>query len=279
MNRSAFLRPSRTLLTTAVLLHVAAAQAQQAGAGPVLEEVLVTAQKREQSLQDVPLSITAFTAATIDRAGIRDFSDYAVKTPNVGFQQRGSRADTRFGIRGITNVGGQASSVGVYVDEVNVVPNVITTGTSRTADISLLDVARIEVLRGPQGTFFGRNTMGGAINITTVKPDLESPDGKLTLEAADEVVLAALDGRVRRSLCPGRSSATPLVDLGRALLDRAVTVEEARRPCAHDSPPPLRISTRVSMPNCSRSSFVRVRSMLSARRSPIATPEPGPSQE
>ncbi|MDZ7782175.1 MAG: TonB-dependent receptor [Halioglobus sp.] len=198
MKKTLTVVPKKTLLAAALIAQsAAAAQAQQAGPGPVLEEVLVTAQKREQSLQDVPLSITAFTAETIDRAGIRDFTDYAVKTPNVGFQQRGSRADTRFGIRGITNVGGQASSVGIYVDEVNVVPNVITTGTSRTADTSLLDIERIEVLRGPQGTFFGRNTMGGAINITTVKPDVESPDAKLTLEAGeDEYYLARATGNL-----------------------------------------------------------------------------------
>jgi iron complex outermembrane receptor protein len=151
-----------------------------------LEEVVVTAQKREQSLQDVPVSVTAFTAQTIDRAGIRDFSDYAVKTPNLGFQQRGSRADTRFGIRGITNIGGQASSVGMYVDEVNVIPNVITTGSSRTADNTLLDIERIEVLRGPQGTFFGRNTMGGAVNITTQKPDMDDTFGSVRLEAGED---------------------------------------------------------------------------------------------
>ncbi len=170
--------------------------AQQA-TGLMLEEVVVTAQKREQSLQDVPVSITAFTAGAIDRAGITDFSDYAVKTPNLGFQQRGNRADVKFGIRGVTNIGGQANSVGIYVDEVNVVPNVLTTGTSRTADTSLLDVERIEVLRGPQGTFFGRNTMGGAINITTRKPDLTEGFGKVTVEAGEyESYLGRVSGNL-----------------------------------------------------------------------------------
>ncbi|MEQ9395714.1 TonB-dependent receptor [Haliea sp.] len=157
----------------------------QLTAGPMLEEVLVTAQKREQSLQNVPVSVTAFSAETIERAGIRDFEDYAMKTPNVGFQQRGSRSDTKFGIRGVTNIGGQANAVGVYVDEVNVVPSVLSTGTSRTADTQLLDIERIEVLRGPQGTFFGRNTMGGAINITTVKPDPSGFDASVVAEVGE----------------------------------------------------------------------------------------------
>ncbi|WP_188109619.1 TonB-dependent receptor [Pseudohalioglobus sediminis] len=182
------LSPNRFSLKTLCLAVAAAASAQvaaQSDAPLALEEVVVTAQKREQSLQDVPVSVTAFTEDVIDRAGISDFSGYAIKTPNVGFQQRGNRADTKFGIRGVTNIGGQASAVGIYVDEFNVVPNVLTNGTSRTADTSLLDIERIEVLRGPQGTFFGRNTMGGAINITTAKPDVNEAFGKVTLEAGE----------------------------------------------------------------------------------------------
>lgn len=174
---------AKSALALAVATSGAVVSAQET---LVLEEVVVTAQKREQSLQDVPVSVTAFTADVIDRAGISNFSDYAIKTPNLGFQQRGTRADTKFGIRGVTNIGGQANSVGVYVDEVNVVPNVVSTGNSRTADTSLLDIERIEVLRGPQGTFFGRNTMGGAINITTQKPDFAESFGKVTLEAGED---------------------------------------------------------------------------------------------
>lgn len=185
MNRT----PVHSFNLKTLCLAVAALGAGQATAqgdnSLALEEVVVTAQKREQSLQDVPVSVTAFTEDTIERAGINDFSAYAIKTPNLGFQQRGNRADTKFGIRGVTNIGGQASAVGIYVDEVNVVPNVLTTGTSRTADTSLLDIERIEVLRGPQGTFFGRNTMGGAINITTAKPDVNEAFGKVTLEAGE----------------------------------------------------------------------------------------------
>jgi len=176
----------RIVICIALALSLPGFALAQGGSAPALEEVVVTAQKRAQSLQDVPLSITAFTAETIDRAGITDFSDYAIRTPNLGFQEQGSSANTKFGIRGVTNIGGQANSVGVYVDEFNVVPNVITTGQSRTADTSLLDIERIEVLRGPQGTFFGRNTMGGAISITTQKPDLEDTFGKITLEAGED---------------------------------------------------------------------------------------------
>ncbi len=153
--------------------------------GIFIEEILVTAQKREQNLQDVPISITAFDADTISRAGIREFTDYARKTPNVGFSNRGNRATTKVGIRGVTNIGGAANSVGIYLDEFNIAPNILVTGHSRTADTSLFDVERIEMLRGPQGTFFGRNTMGGAISITSRKADVSDQGGSVRLEVDD----------------------------------------------------------------------------------------------
>ncbi len=170
----------------------------------MIEEVFVTAQKRVQSLQDVPISITAFTNAEIERAGIREFSDYATKTPNVGFSQQGNRASTKVAIRGITNIGGKANSVGIYEDEFNIAPNILITGYSRTADTALYDVERIEVLRGPQGTFFGRNTMGGAISITTRKPDPGDSFGSLKAEVDG---WGGYMGRLSYNLPVGESSA------------------------------------------------------------------------
>ena len=175
---------ARALAAMAIAALATGAWAQDADE-PVIEEILVTAQKREQSLQDVPISITAFGADTIERAGIREFTDYASKTPNVGFSSRGNRSTTKVGIRGVTNIGGKANSVGIYVDEFNIAPNILVTGHSRTADTGLYDVERIEVLRGPQGTFFGRNTMGGAISITSKKPDVADQEGSIKLEADD----------------------------------------------------------------------------------------------
>ena len=170
----------------------------------VVEEILVTAQKRVQPLQTVPISITAFSNAEIERAGITQFADYATKTPNVGFGQQGNRSSTKVSIRGVTNIGGKANSVGIYEDEFNISPNILVTGQSRTADTSLYDVERIEVLRGPQGTFFGRNTMGGAISITTRKPDASDRFGSLKLEADD---WGGYMGRLSYNLPVGENSA------------------------------------------------------------------------
>jgi len=146
-----------------------------------LEEVIVTAQKREQSLFEVPASITAFSAQDIEQSRLMRFSDYALRSPNVSFNNpSGDRSDVRFSIRGIGPIsrGGVGNSVGVYVDEFNISPNIL----ARTVDTQLNDAQRIEVLRGPQGTFFGRNTVGGAVSITSIKPDTETRSGHVKLE-------------------------------------------------------------------------------------------------
>ncbi len=137
----------------------------------VLEEVTVTAQRREQNLQEVPISVSVFTGATLDRQNIRSSIDYLALTPNVSFTEDGQTGSRGLGIaiRGINNlVSGEnafVNSVGIYLDEFSVasVPN-------QVANPNLADMERVEVLRGPQGTFFGRNALGGALNLTTRKP-------------------------------------------------------------------------------------------------------------
>lgn len=179
MHAKDLMPPLTCLLTLTFLLPVAAGEAEQVHD---IERLTVTAQKREQAAQDVPISITAFTETEIDRLGIDEFLDYASRSPNVGFSQQGNRAFTRMGIRGVTNVGGRANSVGIYLDEFNIAPNILVTGWSRTLDTPLYDIERIEVLRGPQGTYFGRNTLGGAINITSRKPDPSLRSGNFRTE-------------------------------------------------------------------------------------------------
>ena len=130
-----------------------------------IEEIVVTAQKRDQSLQDVPIAITAMTQAELERRRIRNPLDVAAKTPGVvGSVQAGVPA---FNIRGIgTNDFGSAAdpAVGVYLDGVY---------TARTVAslISLYDAERVEVIKGPQGTLFGRSAAAGAISVISRKPD------------------------------------------------------------------------------------------------------------
>jgi len=131
-----------------------------------LEEVFVTAQRREENQKDVPVSITAFSAEAIEKLRIDSLSDYARLTPNLGFFTGGNTLSQVIAIRGVTNLGGYVNSLAVYVDEFNVTPG----RAAASYEQSLFDLERIEVLRGPQGVFFGRNVIGGAIIQTTVKP-------------------------------------------------------------------------------------------------------------
>jgi iron complex outermembrane receptor protein len=128
----------------------------------VLEEVTVTARKRSESLQETPISVTAFSADELGERGARSFVDVLTFIPNVsttnGLQIRGISYNQR-------NVGIEAGA-GVYVDGV-------LTGRAQTFDQDLTDIERVEVLRGPQGTLFGKNSIAGAVNIVTRLPSPE----------------------------------------------------------------------------------------------------------
>ena len=145
---------------------------------------MVTAQRREESLQDTPVAVSAFTADAIETKGIDDISEVASFTPNLVFDTTSPVSGLSSGavvfIRGIGNTDFSLTTdpgVGTYVDGVYM---------SRSAGgvLDVLDVERIEVLRGPQGTLFGRNTMGGAISVTSHKPADEF-QGKAELTAGD----------------------------------------------------------------------------------------------
>lgn len=159
----------------AALAGMIGSAALAASNNATLEEVVVTAQKREQSLQDVPISISAFGAEQIDQANMKGATDYLQSTPNVSFTEVSGQGPKglNISIRGISDLQNAervsaTSAFGVYVDEFSV-----GTAARGTPNPPLYDIERIEVLRGPQGTYFGRNSTGGAINITTKKPDSE----------------------------------------------------------------------------------------------------------
>jgi outer membrane receptor protein involved in Fe transport len=132
-------------------------------------EIVVTATKREQTLQDVPVAVTVTTAETIERAHIRDIRDLSTVVPSLRVNQLQSVANTNFYIRGFGNGANNAGiepSVGLFVDGVY---------RSRSASMvtDLPDVQRIEVLRGPQSTLFGKNASAGVISIVTKEPQFD----------------------------------------------------------------------------------------------------------
>jgi iron complex outermembrane receptor protein len=164
------------LLTGGQSLAVRAAETQAGpaateGDGEALQEVFVTARKRSESLQDAPISITAFNATDLESRGIQDLVEVARYTPNVTVQNNpGNGSSTSVAAVYIRGVGQDdfaptlEPGVGIYVDGVYLARSV-------GALLDVLDIESLEVLRGPQGTLFGRNTIGGAINITTKKPE------------------------------------------------------------------------------------------------------------
>jgi outer membrane receptor protein involved in Fe transport len=161
------IRPQHRLTPIALALTLAPSMplmAQQL----VLEEVIVTAQKREQSLQDVPIAVAAMTGEKIEDTGITNLEELTLYIPNVNINQ--GQATPNLFIRGVgsgTNPGFE-QSVGLYVDG-------LYSGRGQLAKVPLtLDLQRVEVLKGPQGILFGKNTIGGAINITTARPDFET---------------------------------------------------------------------------------------------------------
>ncbi len=141
-----------------------AAFAQEAQAGQPADLITVTARRREESLQDVPVSVTAYTGAQLEQVGAQDITFIAQTTPNVTLEvSRGTNTTLTAFIRGIGQqdpVAGFEAGVGLYVDDVYL-------NRPQSAVLDIFDVERIEVLRGPQGTLYGRNTVGGAVKYVT----------------------------------------------------------------------------------------------------------------
>ena len=162
----------RTLVVTAAVSAATAATAQQAATSvSTLEEVVVTAQRKQENLQNVPVSVTALSAETLSKNDIRDLARVEMLTPGFSFGKSGS--DARPAIRGVRTENVAVSgdpSIGYFVD------NVYRSRASQ-ANEPFVDVERVEVQRGPQGTLYGRNTFGGNIAITTAAPEKEFKGG------------------------------------------------------------------------------------------------------
>jgi len=171
-------------LSLAVVTPALAQSAPETGGTQhTIDEIVVTAQKREQSLQDVPIVVTSVNAQQLQDAGVRDIKDLTIVAPGLTVTSTSSSAITTARIRGIGTVGdnpGLESSVGVVIDGVYRPRNGV-------AFSDLGDLERIEVLKGPQGTLFGKNTTAGVINIITARPSFD-------LHANSEVTVSNFDG-------------------------------------------------------------------------------------
>jgi iron complex outermembrane recepter protein len=167
MNRAhKSMKKSTLALAVSLAIPTLSMSIAHAEEGFMLEEIIVTAQKREQSLQDVPVSVSVVTGESISKTGMANLDELSTHVPNLSITE-GSQT-TAITMRGLGSGINQGfeQSVGMFIDG-------IYAGRDRQFRSPFLDVAAVEVLRGPQGTLFGKNTIAGAINLTTAKPSEE----------------------------------------------------------------------------------------------------------
>ena len=166
------------LFATSMLAGVPAFAAETAAA--TVEEVVVTAQKREENLQDVPVAVTALSTKKLDDLNINSFDDYVKFLPSVSFQSSAPGFSNVY-MRGVASGGdgnhsGSQPSVGTYLDEQPV------TTIGGALDIHIYDIARVEALAGPQGTLYGASSQAGTLRIITNQPELGVLKGRYDLE-------------------------------------------------------------------------------------------------
>src|SRR5476649_2716040 len=154
--------------------------------GP-MQEVVVTATRREEDLSKVPVSVTALTQEDMDTKGIKDITDVARFTPGIYIDNSGTN---NISIRGISSYGG-AGTTGIYIDDTPIQMRALAFNPDETLPKSF-DVARVEVLRGPQGTLFGAGSEGGTVRYITTQPSLS----KTSVYSRDEVSYRSEERRV-----------------------------------------------------------------------------------
>ena len=185
-------RHASLVVTTLLASSVAFGQANEA---PALEEIIVTAQKREQNLQEVPISINVLDAQTLENLNIMRFDDYVRHMPNVSYQAAGP-SQAQIYMRGVSdggdvNFSGTNPSVALYLDEQPV------TSIGRNLDVHIYDISRIETIAGPQGTLYGASSQAGIIRILTNKPNPEK------FEAGYDVGINSTSGGAEGSSAEG----------------------------------------------------------------------------
>jgi outer membrane receptor protein involved in Fe transport len=166
------------LATTIVAAIATSAKAQQ------LEEIVVTARKTTENLQDIPLTITAFTSDMIARQNIRSAQDVVKFTPGLNYDKGFAAQDTRISIRGLPVVRGKPP-VGILLDGIDISSESISTaGGSALVNVKLVDLENIAVVKGPQSALYGRSAFGGAVVYTSKKPNLNEFEASGQLDVA-----------------------------------------------------------------------------------------------
>ena len=179
---------SRLVLAAATLsiLPIGAIHAPASAQEAALEEIIVTARKREENLLDIPVAITAITGEQVENYGLSDLQDVAKIVPGLTFDRSVTQNDYAPALRGLQAEQGR-NSVGLLIDDVDISSqNVQVAGGGSLARLRLVDIERIEVVKGPQAALYGRSAFGGAVNYITKRPSLNESNLKAALDVHSE---------------------------------------------------------------------------------------------
>src|ERR1700756_3159586 len=161
-----------------------AQQARPDSSQQQLEEVVVTAEKRESTAQDTPISLTAVSGADIQDRGLTDLSSLVQSVPGVSLRTSGPGM-AEFEMRGVASTGGNSPTVGFYYDDTPLTAPAATNEGKIVISPALYDLNRVEVLRGPQGTLYGSGSMGGTIKVVPTPPNPDAFDASAETTFAD----------------------------------------------------------------------------------------------
>jgi outer membrane receptor for ferrienterochelin and colicin len=155
-----------SVVTNSALAQARVMNADSSPGGPPLEEIVVTAEKRNSTVQDTPMSLTAITGDQLQAQGISDLKGVIAEVPGISVRSSGP-GQTELEMRGLASSGGSSPTVGFYLDETPLTAPPSTPTGKVVIDPDLFDLSRVEVLRGPQGTLYGSGSMGGTIKLIT----------------------------------------------------------------------------------------------------------------
>jgi iron complex outermembrane receptor protein len=253
--KSALCAAALAVTVTPALVH-AAAPASDDAAGP-LQEIVVTATRREDSLSKVPISVTALTQDAMDIRGVKDFQDVARFTPGVNIDNSGTN---NISIRGISSTGG-AGTTGIYIDDTPIQIRALAFNPDDALPKSF-DVDRIEVLRGPQGTLFGAGSEGGTVRYITTQPSLT----KSSIYSREEV--SDTQGGAP-SYEVGVAGGTPLID---GVLGVRATVWYRRDGGYIDRIDPVTLATDQKNANFDQTTLIRLAAVWAVNDKWTVTP-------
>lgn len=198
-------------LFVAAITGVSAYAAVSSGWSATVEEITVTTRRSEENLQEVPVSVTALSADFIEKQGISTTADVVSLVPGVQFDQSFSAADTRISVRGINSERGRASAA-VLVDGIDVSgENITAGGGSSLLNTRLLELERVEVIKGPQSALYGRNAFAGAINYITKQPSMDGFEGSVYADYGSHDTrgnVGEIRGRITGPLIEGKLAAS-----------------------------------------------------------------------